>query len=749
MTDDTQEFEEVEPRKPPQSSSEEGESLSDLLLDYWRLLRGYYWLILLACILAVGGAYLWTQQQPEIFQASSKVVFHQSDNNVLGRNIEQVDLLKPGGRWEFEQFWNTQKQVFESRWFAKRVVKKEGLLEHPDFIGSPDKKGEHDRQKRMDKAISKLTGVSNVSLAEESRVGVITVRMKHPELTATIANGMAEAYVEYTKEFQSGGLKKITNWFDSYVANKRKELENAQSKLQTFKRKNNILSMSYEDRQNLTSQNMEAINQKLIDVRSELASERALLEQIREMDQKGDDTNEAIADLVEDESLQKSFQRESELEQKLAELKTRYLDDHPEVQSTAEQLTVVRDDIRSRIDGIRSGVTNRVRVLERNQKSLEQELASIREEVFELNELGVKYTQLKDRTENLKELYDTVLKRSSELDINSLYTGNNIEVLEEAPVPESPVSPVLPLNLAVGLILGIGLGGGSALLWDALDTTIKSEEDVEAITSKPILAMLPKLDSGVLRGLETIGDSPADTITHTAPKSSFAEGIKTLRTNLTFMAPDDPPETLLITSPGPGEGKTITSLNTAIAMAQSGQDTLLVDSDLRRPRIHEALGLERETGWTSMLKGDATLKQATQTTFENNLSALTCGPIPPDPSELLHSDRCRDLIGEMRNDYDRVIFDSPPLAAVSDALILSHSVDGVLLMVEFGKTRRETLERSLEQLHGIGAPLLGLVLNEISTDSKGYGYSYYRYSYYGEEGERRRKEGDDADERAA
>ncbi|MFB6352170.1 MAG: CpsD/CapB family tyrosine-protein kinase, partial [Bradymonadaceae bacterium] len=224
----------------------------------------------------------------------------------------------------------------------------------------------------------------------------------------------------------------------------------------------------------------------------------------------------------------------------------------------------------------------------------------------------------------------------------------------------------------------------------------------------------------------------ADTITHTAPKSSFAEGIKTLRTNLTFMSPDNPPETLLVTSPGPGEGKTISSINMAIAMAQSGSETLLVDTDLRRPRIHRALDLDKSAGVSDLIRGDSDLRGAVQATDIEDLFCLTSGKVPPNPSEMLHSDRFHGLVDEMRHHYDRVIFDSPPLAAVSDALIISNTVDGTLLVVEFGKTRRETFLRSLERLHGVGAPLLGFVLNEVANDAPGYGYPYYRYSYYGD-----------------
>jgi capsular exopolysaccharide synthesis family protein len=209
------------------------------------------------------------------------------------------------------------------------------------------------------------------------------------------------------------------------------------------------------------------------------------------------------------------------------------------------------------------------------------------------------------------------------------------------------------------------------------------------------------------------------------------------------MAPDQPPSSLLVTSPGPGEGKTLASTNISIAMAQSGLDTLLVDTDLRKPRIHKALGIEKEPGLTNVIIGSEEIDSVISPTEIDNLDVLPAGEVPPNPSEILHSETFKGMVDDLKSKYDRVIFDSPPLAAVSDALILSQLVDGALLILEFGKTRKETLGRSLEQLHGIGAPLLGTVINEISKEGGGYygyNYKYYRYSYYGDEEDKPRKE---------
>lgn len=728
---------------------EDTEDLGELLTHYWRLLKRYYWVILLTCALGLVAAFFITKEMKPVYQAQSQIIFHQSQSNLFGKQIERVELLNPGDRWQFEQFWNTQREVLRSRWFGGRVVKKLGLIDDYEFLPKPPPELEQRTPEMREKmVIAKLLGTYQVSLAPDSRVANVVAKSNNAELSAKIADAVAETYIEYTQDFQSGGLEEIVTWFDSYVASKKSELEASQTDLQKFKRDHNILSLSYENRQNLTANNMATVNEQLMEVRGKLSAESALLNQIREMESTEDDKKpvgaddteaideaqvkkRAIADLIDNSSLKEAFGQEALLEQELADLHTRYLGDHPRVQAAQGRLDVVRKNIREEISRIRIGVSNRVSVLQKNKANLEQQLEQLKSEVFALNELGVEYSQHMDRAENLKKLYNTVLMRSAEMDLSSLYKGDTIQVLEKAEIPVGPVSPRLPLNLAVGLLIGIALGSAAIVLIDALDTTIKSDADVANFSDKPLLALLPQIDGSALKSLEVIGETAADTITFTAPKSSFAEGIRTLRTNLMFMAPDNPPKLLLVTSPGPGEGKTMTSVNMAIAMAQSGQRTLIIDADMRRPRLHKALGIEnKDHGLSSIILGNEELDQVVQSTRIENLSVLSCGQIPPNPSELLHSERFTKLVEEVGEKYDRVIFDSPPLGAVSDALVLSHAVDGVLLILSFGNTQKEMLRRSVDQLMSIGAPLMGFVLNEIRADASGYAYQYYyRYSY--------------------
>ncbi len=703
----------------------ESEPLSRLVARYWVLFKKYYWILIATCALGVVGAYFYTQQQPKIYQASTKIIFRETPSNVFGRSIERVDLVDPGGMWQFEQFWNTQREVMRSRWFAEKVVEFEGLIDEQGFIST----SATDREKLKKIAAGKVLGSSDVSLQPGSRVAIVTAETTDPEHARLVADGIADTYVQYTRDFQSGGLSKIIEWFDDYVGQKRAELSEAQAELHRFKKDKNILSISYEERQNLTAANMEAVNSQLNSVRAQLDADDALLRQLKKMESGNAEDAKAIAHIVDSPVLDGAIEAEQQLQRELANVTTMYGERHEKVQAISRQLETVRNTIEKESARIRRGVQARVDKLRTEETTKNARLESLKQEAFELNELGLEYSQMKDRADSLKQLYDTVLKRSEELDINSMYESQTIEVLQRAETPGSPVRPSMPINLAIGLAMGLLLGGGLIVLIDSLDNTVRAESDITRLTAKPILGHLPQIDAALLREFGSI-----DTMTEIAPRSSFAEGIKTLRTNLMFMTPDKPPEMLLVTSPGPGEGKTLISINMAIAMAQSGLRTLIVDSDMRRPRVHKALNIVNDLGLSNLIQGNATLDEVTKTTQTENLFAISCGEIPPNPLELLHTESFNKFLDEMREKYDRVILDSPPLAAVSDGLVLSHSVDAVVLILKFGQTRRELLKRSIEQLEAVGAPFMGCVLNDISADAgSAYAYSYYYYRYKYEE----------------
>jgi capsular exopolysaccharide synthesis family protein len=710
-------------------SEDGGDSPAQLITYYWGLLRKYYWIILITSILGVTVGYFWTKQQPRLYKTSSKVIFHQS-SNVFGRSIERVDLLDQGGAWQFEQFWNTQREVLNSRWFAERVAIKLGMLEGDKHV--PLTKGDGtamSEDERLRMASNIVRGMIDVSLQRDSRVAVIAITSTDAQFAADMANGIAKTYVDYTREFQTGGLNQIINWFDKYVGDKRTELTAAQTALHKFKRDRNILAISFEERQNLTGSDMQSVNSQLNEVRNELAGQKAFLEQMQKMLKDGTAPVD-VARFAENGTLNDMVGRRDDLRLRLADLNTVFGEKHESVRSVEDQLKIVEERIEQEIRRTMSEVEGKVGSLLRHEATLLGRLNELKELAFELNELGLEYGQLRDHEESLRQLYETVLKRSEELDINSMFESNNIQVLEEAERPGGPYSPNMPYNLGIALLVGIAFGGGIIFLIAALDNTMRSEEDVTRFTRAPVLGALPEVDAATLKGL---GETSLDLITHFAPKSSFAEGIKTLRTNIMFMSADKAPRLLLVTSPGPGEGKTLISANMAIAFAQSGLRTIIVDNDLRRPRVHKALGVKNNRGVSEIAIGGGKLDELAMATEVENLWVLPAGQIPPNPTELMHTKRFEDLLTELTQKYDRVILDSPPIGAVADALILSRFVDAVLLVVKYGTTRRETFRRSIDQLDAIGAPLMGCVLNDIKKDAAGYGYTYHYYRYNYEE----------------
>ncbi len=690
---------------------------------YFALFKRYWWVFLIATVLTSSIAYFYTKRQPAVFEATTKIIFRESNPNAFGKKLDRLQFVDPGGRWQFDQFWATQKEVFKARWFVKKVIESEGLMDLKTFSNSIPLTDNEEDNARM--AINKVLSMAEISIQPGSRVALVKVTSKDASLSAQLANGISTAYVAYMRNLQSGGLSKMSNYFNSEVQSTRADLDKAQTALRDFERANKILTMPYGKQQELTTANIESTTRQINDVEDRLDAEQSLLNQINEMFKKNEDPK-TIVQMVNSANLSVAIQREDVLEQNLAELESIYGPSYEKVKGIQNQLNIVRKNIKDEINRIRSGIRNRVGKLKRERAAKRGRLNELKQEVENLDQLGKSYFEIKDRVQSTNEFYKLVLSRAKELNINSNYEDTNqsstIDILQRAEKPRQPVNPGLLLKLLLGIFLGLFLGTSIVLIIDGLDNTVKLESDVERLTTKPILGHLPKVDPSIMEQFGSI-----DTMVHIAPKSSFAEGVRTLRTNLMFMSADNPPQYILVTSPGPGEGKTLISTNMGIAMAQSGLRTLIIDGDMRRPRLHKALKIENQKGLADVLLKTHESEDVIRPTNIENLSMISCGTIPPNPSELLHTPRFREMMDGLKGQFDRIIFDSPPLGAVSDALVLSTTADAVLLILKFGKTRRDLLHRSINQLEGLGAPFLGCVLNDITASAGSYLYSYYNY----------------------
>jgi capsular exopolysaccharide synthesis family protein len=307
--------------------------------------------------------------------------------------------------------------------------------------------------------------------------------------------------------------------------------------------------------------------------------------------------------------------------------------------------------------------------------------------------------------------------------------ANNVRFLDRASPPRTPISPILSFNLSIGALLGLIFGLLLVFAIESMDNTLKSPEAAEELIGAPLLGLIPMLSQSKQH---LIADAPErDLAVFNDPTSLAAEACRSIRTNMMFIAAQKEFSLFSVTSPGPQDGKTTVAINLAVTMAQAGGRILLIDTDMRKPRIHKSFRLKAEKGISSVMAGDLPLKDAICKSDVPNLDVLPCGPMPPNPAELLHTERFRKILAECRASYDRVILDSPPIGPVTDPAIIGSVTDGVVLVLRAGHTTREAAQYARRQLGDAGARILGLVVNQTDRKGRGYGYGYGYYTPYG------------------
>jgi len=668
---------------------------------------------------------VWTYRAPKIYSATCTIIIDPSAPRVFSNNVSEVVEMGSGSYWADIQFYQTQYKIIGSKEIAQKVAERLGLGADPDYPFP------HAGTRGVVRDVSgAIMGATTIKPVKDSRLASITVEDRNPERAAQIANTLAGVYIESNLDHKLAGTAAASTFLGDQMVTVGQKLKDAELALYEYRKEHQLLDTTFDARQSLISQNVQLFTQKLAELRLrklELESSRKLILATRDKV----DEEETLPEVRDNPVVQQLRVSYVDLTKTMAELETTYGEKHPKIESLRNKIAKVRQEYVAEINKLLKANDNRYLALEENERALNKMLGAEKRDAIELSKLEVEYRPLVRESDDTLNLYKLITQRQKETGLTGLVRSNNVRIMDMAVPNGSPVRPRPITNLAVAIFIGLLLGIGGAVGAEVLDTTIKSQEEVEAVLGVPVLGMLPILgEKGV--GKTSIEEQrKRDLMVFHDLRSSGAEACRSIRTNLMFLSPERPLKAIVVTSPGPEEGKTTTAVNLAITMAQAGGRVLLVDTDLRRPRIHRVFGMKNEVGLSNAVVGEKTLDEAIFPTVVPNLDLCPCGPIPPNPAELLHTRRFEEIIAECGRRYDRVIFDSPPTSAVTDPLVVGHLTDGVVLVVRAGHTSRQAASFARRQLEDAKARLLGCIVNQVNPTDTYYKYYYYRGYQYG------------------
>ncbi len=732
----------------------------------WHMVRKNWVTAVVATLLVTLGVTFYTLSQTKIYQAAATIQFDPNPPKPLGAKVETVVDMGAGNYWDNHEYYETQYKIIQSMRVSKIVAAELGLHRDIGFIMNLPKGAKLPAMEATeDMAAGSLRSRLRVEPIKDSRLAVVKLEDADPERAQRVLTAVINAYVQMNQDDARASTSDAVDWLGKQLDKLKRELEESELSLHKYKETKNILSVSMDDQSNMLREEMKQLNDVLTQVRTkreEVASRRDQLAKVQQQNP----TNLPASELLKSPTLQELRRSYDEgVRERDALLQSGMGKNHPDVRKAQARIDTARDAILVEVRNIQGALDGDLAAMKRQESGLAGLFEAARKEAFELNLLEIEYNRLKRAKENNEKLYALVLERTKESDLTRMLTVNNIRIVDPALRPGTPVRPQVALNITTGLFVGVLIGIVAAMGRAMLDRSMKTPDDVEKEVGLTFIGLLPEVHEEDKRspryGRNNRRDRKLppklnpDLIVHEFPMSGVAEAARAVRTNLLFMAPDQPFRTLLVTSASPSEGKTMVASCIAIAMAQADHRVLLIDCDLRRPRVHRVFG-KRGGGVSGLLVGeelnrrvqanggvcnkemmDDLVDKIVIKTDVPNLFAITAGATPPNPAELLHSERFKAFLACVASRFDRVILDSPPVVPVTDAAILSTLVDGTVLVIRAFKTTKDLARHALRTLLDVGANVAGAVLNSVNLNKSEYKYSHYYYyrksGYYSEE----------------
>ena len=703
------------------------------LRQIFHVLVSYRWPIIGFTLAVTLMAVLVVFSMTPVYQATAVLQIEQEQAKVV--SIEEIYGIEGGN----DSYLNTQFEVLKSRGVLEKVVHKLGLLKNPEFntalqekpwyagltnwrgmLGIEQPEAVVDDEAVLRNTINTLSGKIAIEPVRKTQIVRIHAESENPRLAAQIANAIASAYIESYMEAKLSLTLSATDWMQGRLSELSEKLKVAEQNLQAYREQEQLIDM--EGVLTVSSNELKALTESLVQVRHKLAVSENIYQQISDGKLKKGD-NRTLKAVLAHPLIQGLKQEESKLERQVLELSRRYGPKHPKMISARSELESIRQNVQVEIRNIVEGVEREYEIDKANERSLEKAVAEVKAAVQDINRKQFRLKALEREVRINKDLYDAFFKRIQETSATSDLQTANARVVDQAFVPQNPVKPKKSLIVAIAGLLGLMISCGIAFLLEMLNNTVRTTRDVEEKLNLPVLGVLPRLTDKKL-------DGQIHSLFTNKDQHGFGEAIRTIRTSINLSAMDQEHKLFAVTSTVPGEGKSSTASNMALALGQLGK-TLLIDCDLRRPVVGKNFNVKGgSAGLANLLAGTASVTEAVYKV--DGVDVIPCGLVPPNPQELLASERFGTLLKKLKEHYDYVVLDCPPVQNVSDVLMISRHCDGLIYVVEAGRMQINAIQVAVGRLLQARAPVTGAVLNKINPSQKdAYGYSQGYYDHDG------------------
>ena len=713
------------------------------LREYFRVLIKRKWMVLsmvAGIFMVVAVASL---RQTPVYEAVGRIAINKSDNNLISFKDSQpvLDYYDPSDL-------DTEVRILQSDLMALQVIRQLNLDKRPEFGGHADARQSNlaadtlqTDSNRTSSLLSSFRGGLHVTLIPNTRIIEIHYHSTDPQLAASAVNTLAATYVEQNFKTKFESTMQASDWLSKQLVDLQMKVETSQEKLVRYQKEHEILGT--DEKQNIITEKLDELNREMTQAESDRMQKEAVYRQSQ-----SDDPDAVAAAIVADTPgsaaatalLDKLRDQQASLRIQAADLSIQFGPQYPKVAQLNSQLKEIDRQLQSQTNKAVDHLKGQYLAALQRENMLRDSFDKQKQEANKLNESAIEYSILKRDLDSNRTLYEGLLEKLKEAGVTAGLRSNNFRIIDAARVPTAPSEPNIPRNLSFALVLGLISGVGLAFVLENMDNSVRTPEQATALSGLPALGMIPLGSKSGARGpngkrlaLTSPSKEVVETVTQIRPQSQMAESYRALRTSLLLSNLGAPPKVIVVTSARPQEGKTTTSINTAIVLAQKGVRVLLVDADLRRPSVHKTLGMGPRSGLSNVLTGTATAEQTTTTSpILPNLFIMPAGTPPPNPAELLASSNMRDLLAELRGKYDHIVIDTPPTLSVTDAVVLSPRADATILVIRSGQTTKQALRRARDILMQVNAHVAGVLLNAVDLTSPDY---YYYYEYQGKYGQ--------------